>query len=152
MEVITVHLIGQGCFGKMKRFFVFFVTLLASLGLVALRCLSQEKNVNSFILSTWNVGHFSNGKKNYSLINGRDYYAKVKKLRDVLEDSIRADVICINEYNAVLGIDSDRKERETKRVLLNKYITKKEGKLMGFSCNSVFSNLKLKNIKVPLQD
>lgn len=106
-----------------------------------------RESAQGIVLSTWNIGHFANGKKNHSLINVRDYYVKVKELRAVLEDSIGADVLCINEYSAVLGIDSDLKKRETKRVLLNKYTTKKEGRLMGFSCNSIFSNLRLKNVK-----
>ena len=131
----------------MKRLFILFVTIFIASGLEPLRCFSQGKRTHSVVISTWNIGHFANGKNNHSQIKGRDYHAKLKKLNAVIEDSIGADVLCINEYSAVLGVDPNQKERETKKVLLSKYTYKKEGRLMGFSCNSIFSNLLLKNVK-----
>jgi len=101
----------------------------------------------SVVISTWNIGHFANGKKNHSLISGKDYPLKVRRFHRVLNDSIGADILCLNEYSSVMGTDLFQKKRQTKKVLLNRYRTKKEGRLAGFSCNSIFSNLKLKNVK-----
>ncbi|MBO7578882.1 MAG: hypothetical protein J6T43_07860 [Prevotella sp.] len=114
---------------------------------VSLRCVSQSKGDYSFVVSTWNIGHFANGKKNHSLINSSQYQSKLKGLHDILTDSIGADIMCLNEYSHVLGTDQNKKKRLSKKVLLNKFKIKKEGRLAGFSCNSIFSNLKVKNVK-----
>ena len=130
----------------MKRFFLFVLFLLVST-VLSLRCISQDKRDNTFVLSTWNIGHFANGKKNYSQINGRSFQSKLKRFRDVMIDSIRADVMCLNEYSHVFGVDNFQKEHQSKKVLLNHFKKKKEGKLAGFSCNAIFSNLKVKNVQ-----
>ena len=99
------------------------------------------------VLCTWNIGHFSNGKNPRSLIDGSNYESKVNGLMRILYDSIRADVLCVNEYSKVLGVDSKKKEQLTASVLMQQYKIQKEGKQVGFSSNSIFSNVKVRNIK-----
>lgn len=127
----------------MKRVVLFLlISIFASL-----RCISQGTKGDGFVVSTWNIGHFANGKKNHSQITSHQYQSKLKELRDLLTDSIGADVICLNEYSHVLGTDRNNKKRKSRKVLFNNFKIKKEGRLAGFSCNSIFSNLKVKNIE-----
>ena len=47
-----------------------------------------------FVISTWNIGHFSKGKKPYSTIDKSSYNSNYEELYRVIKDSLRADIIC----------------------------------------------------------
>ena len=104
----------------------------------------------SFLIATWNMGHFTNGKNNYSHINPQNFQKKVERYSQFVNNTIKADIICVNEYSKVFGVDENLKERLTKRLLFDKYKSYKEGIQLGFSCNSIFSNFKLSNTKEKL--
>jgi endonuclease/exonuclease/phosphatase family metal-dependent hydrolase len=103
-----------------------------------------------FVVATWNIGHFSNGQKPYSTIDNSNYKKNLIELQKVLKDSLKADIICLNEFSEVFGSDDSNHEQLTKDLFFNDYAFSKIGPLLGFSCNSIFSNIKVKNIKLHL--
>jgi endonuclease/exonuclease/phosphatase family metal-dependent hydrolase len=107
----------------------------------------RETQKSSFIISTWNIGHFANGKKDHSLINPKNFQKKLNLYRRLLTDSIRADIVCVNEYSKIFGIDNNQRERQTKSLLFGSFKSRKEGRQVGFSCNSIFSNIRIRNTK-----
>jgi len=104
----------------------------------------------SFIIATWNLGHFSEGKKPYSTLKGTIVSSKMTEFYSLINDSIAADVICLNEYSTIFGKDENGEECLTRNVAFDGYSVKKEGPLMGYSCNAIFGKLKIKNIKIHL--
>ena len=98
------------------------------------------------VLATWNVGHFSNGMKSYSLIEPKQYNDKLKGFRKILYDSLSADLIGINEYSAVFGKNKIGNEALSSEVLFNKYGYKIEGN-KSWICNSIFSNINVYNLE-----
>lgn len=131
----------------LRCFFLTMVLLMSTDVPVRSQVWRNDTHKSSFIISTWNIGHFANGKKNHSLINPKNYQKKLGLYQRLLTDSIRADIVCINEYSKVFGIDNNQRERQTKRLLFDSYKSKKEGRLVGFSCNSIFSNIRIRNTK-----
>ena len=111
-------------------------------------CYSRDLNntPKEIVISTWNIGHFSNGKKPKSLIDSGQYKSKLKSFRTMIYDSISADIIGINEFSPVFGKNRKGKEALTSDVLFDKFAVKEEG-VESWVCNSIFSNIKLRNIK-----
>lgn len=113
---------------------------------------NHKESTMSFVFATWNLGHFSEGQKPYSLIKGDGLYEKAKEFESVIKDSLSADVLCLNEYSTVFGEDTEGKEYLSRNLALKNYNVQFEGPLIGFSCNAIFGNLEIKNIKVNLFD
>lgn len=108
---------------------------------------SKEKEKASGItVATWNIGHFSNGAKPYSVIKADSYDEKLASFKKILED-MDADLLFLNEYSEIFGVDKDNKKQKTKKVLFNNYRTKVFGNQVGFSCNAIFGDLVVTNIK-----
>lgn len=99
------------------------------------------------VLATWNLGHFAKGKRSYSLVKSSELYDYSKKLRSIINDSIKPDVICFNEYSVVLGVDSSNINQLTKDVIFYNFKRGKEGKQVGYSCNAIFSNKRIKRFE-----
>lgn len=106
-----------------------------------------KKNGNSIRLATWNIGHFSMGSKPYSTIDSISVQLKSKEYKDFIDKTIRADIIGINEYSQLFYEDKT-KQIPTKSILFDKYRNQIEGPLILYTCNSVFSNVKLKKSKI----
>lgn len=105
---------------------------------------------SQYTIVTWNLGHFSKGKKTYSTIDESNYDSSYDELQRVLRDSINADIVCLNEYSDEFGTDGSHHKRLTKDLFFSSYTYSEIGPLLGFSCNSFFSNLKVKNTKLRL--
>lgn len=109
-------------------------------------CLMEAQGDKDFVLCTWNLGHFSKGQKPYTVINAISFDSTLQELLSVLNDSIRADIICFNEYNKTFGIDELGQKRMTKDLALSKFGYLEIGPLMGFSCNAIFSKFVIRNV------
>jgi endonuclease/exonuclease/phosphatase family metal-dependent hydrolase len=134
---------------NIKRFVIFFFFL----NFCPIRyCLvwADGMKKNCYTIATWNIGHFSQGEKPYPTINTSIYSTNYNELRRVLEDSIKADVFCLNEYSNIFFSDGGKDEGITKELFFGDYAFSKIGPLLGFSCNSIFSNIKIKNMKLHL--
>lgn len=101
-----------------------------------------KKNV-SIKLATWNIGHFSLGSKPYSTIDSASVQQKSRKYKDFIDNTIQADVIGINEYSR-LFYDDEKNQILAKSILFNRFRDQIEGPLISYTCNSLFSNVKLK--------
>ena len=110
---------------------------------------NKERN-RAYTIATWNIGHFSKGQKPYSTIDKSNFNTNLFELQKVLGDSIRADIICLNEFSEVFGTDGNNHKQLTKDLCFNNYGFSNIGPLLGYSCNTIFSNLKIKNIKMHL--
>ena len=119
------------------------------IGLCSIHCSVWAENLEkkSYAIATWNIGHFSKGEKTYSTINSSTYKANYDELKKVLEDSINADVLCLNEYSEVFFSDGNKNDLITKDLFFGDYDYSDIGPLLGYSCNSIFSRLKLKRVK-----
>lgn len=129
----------------LKRFGLFsFILFLSSI-----HCSAWAENIEkkSYTIATWNIGHFSKGEKTCSTINSSTYRANYDELKKVLEDSINADVLCLNEYSEIFFSDRNKKDQITKDLFFGDYDYSEIGPLLGYSCNSIFSRLKLKRVK-----
>lgn len=100
-----------------------------------------------YVIATWNLGHFSLGKKPYSTIDRGTCLQSMKGFRSVLFDSIKADVICFNEYCKEFGKDEKGQMIVTEGILEGEYANRMIGPLLGYSCNGIFSKVKTKNAK-----
>lgn len=113
-------------------------------------CYSQSESLNKskgVVVATWNIGHFSKGQKDHSLISFSDCSQKVEKYRSYIYDSIKADVLCVNEYEKVFCSDSVNSLYViTEKMLFNNFKSRQILKKNSFVCNAIFSNLKLKNV------
>ena len=98
---------------------------------------NNKKPIN-IIVATWNLGHFSGGKIPDTQIKGLDVYVKGKELCNIVNDSLNADIICLNEYNVVFGEDIEGKKHFTKDIAFNKYSIK-------FATSSKVSDAEQKN-------
>lgn len=109
---------------------------------------AEDLDEDCYTIATWNIGHFSKGKKPYSTIDYTTYITNYNELKQVLEDSIRADVLCLNEYSEIFSLGSNKENRITKDLFFEGYAYSQIGPLWGYSCNSIYSNLRLKKIKL----
>lgn len=109
----------------------------------------NAKKTNDFVLCTWNIGHFSNGSKPYSLITTSDYINRLDLFRSIIYKEVHPDILSINEYNRVFcGEDTIENKYLTSSLLFDQF----ENKIIGpyhywGICNAVFSNLKMKNCR-----
>ena len=107
-------------------------------------CFSDAQKSNDFVLCTWNIGHFSNGSKPYSLISN-DYGQQLESYRSLIYDEICPDVIAINEYNIVFcGEDNEDNPYMTSSLLFDGFKKNTIGPKCWGICNAVFSNHKMR--------
>ena len=108
-------------------------------------CFSDAQKSNDFVLCTWNIGHFSNGSKPYSLISN-NYRQQLQSYRSLIYDEICPDVIAINEYNIVFcGEDKEDNPYQTSSLLFDNFKKKVIGPQHYWGiCDAVFSNIKIK--------
>ena len=98
-------------------------------------------------LATWNIGHFSLGSKPYSTIDSTSFQLKSRKYKDFIDNTIQADVIGINEYSR-LFYEDEKNQILAKSILFDRFRDQIEGPLISYTCNSVFSNVKLKRSRI----
>ncbi len=104
----------------------------------------------SFTVSTWNLGHFSQGAKPYSTVKGDTFRTIADSFKTVLADSLATDIFCFNEFSSVFGEDKFGVKRQTKNFLSPDYAFVSEGPLMGYSCNAIFSRLRIEDVELHL--
>ena len=135
----------------MKRLVGVFVSCSFCLSVLSFQPLGklqrQKSNTNDIIIATWNIGHFSKGKKANSSILGNNFEDQLKHFRTIVYDSISADLLCVNEFSPVFGKNADGMEQASTSVLFNGFEKRKAYEQLGFCCNAVFSNLKMKNVR-----
>ena len=113
---------------------------------ISVNAQKHSKNRRSIVIGTWNIGHFSNGVYDYSLINASNYNAKVNSYREFLYDSLRTDLLCINEFESEFFQDSIRGISIAEDVLFDGFTTQRIFKKNRYVCNAIFSNVGIKNI------
>lgn len=104
--------------------------------------ISQAKK-KEFTLATWNIGHYSNGKKPYSLIDiSKDGYI-LNRYSEFLYQTIAPDVIAVNEYSKEYYIDEEGQGHLSSKELFDGFRWKIEGPQEWGICNAIFSRLML---------
>lgn len=93
----------------------------------------------------WNIGHFSKGLNTGSSLIDGDIDSYIIKF-DKLINSKHIDVISINEYSSILGVDKGH-EINSRDVLFGGYTYAYIGQQNNYSCNALFSNVKLNEVK-----
>lgn len=106
----------------------------------------------TFTICTWNIGHFSGGARPSSSITSNDYATKLAQFRDLIYNTINPRVIALNEYSAVFGTSADNVSHKAKDVLFNDFAIKFEGTQKNYSCNALYGNTYLSNIKIYYYD
>ena len=105
----------------------------------------DAKKSNDFVLCTWNIGHFSNGSKHFSMIGVEEYKKQLELYRSFIYSEVCPDIITVNEYNHVFcGNDTKNKTYHTSLLLFNHFRYKKIGSQYTGICNAVFSNVKIR--------
>lgn len=110
--------------------------------------LAKERRTGKkeIVVATWNIGHYANGSKPYSLIESRQIKDKRKAFRTMIYDSLSADLIGVNEFSPVFGKDERGNEVLSSNALFNRYRFKKQGTQSWIS-NSIYSNYKFENVE-----
>ena len=106
----------------------------------------RKAEKKEIVVATWNIGHYANGSKPYSLIEPKQIKDKQKAFRTMIYDSLSADLIGINEFSPVFGKEERGKEVLSSKALFNKYRFKKEGTQSWIS-NSIYSQYKFENVE-----
>lgn len=101
-----------------------------------------------YTIATWNLGHFSKGKKPYSTIDNHSFNSNYEEFQRILNDSIKADIVCVNEYSEVFCSEESKHDKLTRDLFFSDYDYFKIGPLLGYSCNSIFCNVKLESVKL----
>ena len=101
----------------------------------------------NIVVATWNIGHFANGNRENSLISPIDYNMKLSEYRKLVYTELSPDVICVNEYSKIFGKDRKGNEKTAHTVLFNGFKSRIIGDQKWYSCNAIFSNCRIKNLK-----
>lgn len=103
---------------------------------------------SEIVLCTWNIAHYYAYGSSKKVIDGPIYESKLKELREVIYDSINADLISLNEYSSVFGIDKDGVEHLASDVLFDGYSSWMEGGAIGRTThNAIYSNVRMGNFQ-----
>lgn len=104
---------------------------------------------SEIVLCTWNIAHYYAYGSARKVIDGAIYDSKLKEFREVIYDSINADLISLNEYSSVFGIDKDGVEHLSSDVLFDGYNSWIEGGATkkGVGHNAIYSNVRIGNFK-----
>ena len=130
----------------MNRYLLIFPFLFYFLNSIEV---SADNNHNidkdEIVIATWNIGHFSEGKVDHSLITSSDYNYKINEFRTFVYDTIAADILCVNEYSREFCRDSLRGIILAEDSLFYRFKEKKVFKQNRFVCNAIFSNRSIEN-------
>lgn len=107
----------------------------------------SNENKQSIIVATWNIGHFSKGEKDYSLISSSECTKKIEEYRSFVYNSINADVLCLNEYESEFCNDPISGTITAEDAIFDNYQIHRVFKKNRYICNVIFSNIGLKNIR-----
>ena len=111
---------------------------------------SQNKSKKSeIVLCTWNLAHYFAYGTWKSVIDGPIYDSKLKSFREIVYDSIHADLISLNEYSSLFGIDKDSVKHMSSEVLFDGYNSWIEGGATkkGVGHNAIYSNVRMGNFQ-----
>jgi endonuclease/exonuclease/phosphatase family metal-dependent hydrolase len=145
----------------MKKIASSFVLLLAILGTYCLFCSTslvvnergqvraKRQQKSNIVLCTWNVAHYYAYGSSKKIIDGPIYESKLKEFREIVYDSINADLISLNEYSTVFGIYNDSVRHLASEVLFDGYNTWIEGGLTKHRVghNAIYSNVRMGNFQ-----
>lgn len=101
-------------------------------------------SASSVRIATWNIGHFSLGKKPNSTLEDSQAAMKGDDFRDYINNAINADVIFLNEYSKKFTKNSNL----AKDVVFGEYSTVYEGEQRNYSCNAVYSKIEISEPEV----
>jgi endonuclease/exonuclease/phosphatase family metal-dependent hydrolase len=109
----------------------------------------QITTKSEFVLCTWNIAHYYAYGSSKKVIDGAIYDSKLKEFREVLYDSINADLISLNEYSPIFGTDKDGVEHLSSNILFDGYNSWIEGGATkkGTGHNAIYSNVRMGNFK-----
>lgn len=101
------------------------------------------------VLCTWNIAHYYAYKSARNMIDGPIFESKLKDFREIIYDSINADIISLNEYSSKFGVDKDDVEHLSSDVLFDGFISWFEGGATkkGVGHNAIYSNVRMGNFK-----
>lgn len=105
----------------------------------------SNENRQSIVVATWNIGHFSIGEKDYSLISPSECAQKTEEYRSFVYDSIKADILCLNEYESEFCNDTISGTVTAEDAIFDDYLIHRVYKKNRYICNAMFSNVGLKN-------
>ena len=107
----------------------------------------SNKKDESVTVCTWNIGHFSKGEKDYSLIPSSKSAEIIVEFKSFVYDSIKADILCLNEYESEFCVDSIYGNIIAEDAIFGDYLIHRIGKKNSYICNAMFSNIALKDIR-----
>ncbi len=141
----------------MKYIRIIAFAVLALICILGYQSFAQDNSKNAFaknddsgiVLCTWNIAHYYAYGSAKNVIDGAIYEEKLKAFKIVLYDSINADVISLNEYSSIFGIDKKKVAHQSSVVLFDNYKTKYEGGATrrGISHNAMYSNVRMREFK-----
>lgn len=106
----------------------------------------KQKHKTEIRFLTWNIGHFSMGVHADTDIRDADYAAKLKAYSDMICD-LEPDIIVVPEYSAVFAQGVTKLgDVLAKDVLFCNFDNQYIGEQRHYSCNAMFSNLKVRNL------
>ena len=108
--------------------------------------LVNKKSTASIVLATWNIGHFSNGSKAETQIKENQYASKLSDYIKIIYDDLNSEILCLNEYSTVFCRTSS-KDYLTSSTILDRYKYHFVGEQLGYNCNAIFSNKKIKQVE-----
>ena len=108
-------------------------------------CQQNAKKHKDFVICTWNIGHFSKGKKHYSLIRKDDYKRQLDLYRSFIFNELCPDLLAVNEYNYLFcEEDNEGDDFVTSSLLFDNFKKGVIGSHEKGICNAIFSNVKIK--------
>lgn len=132
----------------MRKDFLLFLVSILCLPICYAQALRTRSN-KGLVIATWNIGHFSNGRKDYSQIPKEAYKSKLEQYRSFVYDSIKADILCLNEFDNVFLRDGSSGDGiKTDETLFADFKNKEIFKKNRFVCNAIVSNLKTRKAKM----
>ena len=100
----------------------------------------EPEDPNSVRIATWNIGHFSMGKKPNSTLEDTQLAMMSDNFKDYINNAVDADIMFLNEYS----------QKFTKEKYLAKDTVFKgydkvayEGPQLNYSCNAVYSRIEI---------
>ncbi len=99
----------------------------------------SEDSASSVRIATWNIGHFSDGKKSNSTLEDGQVAMQGDYFRDYINNAVNADVIFLNEYSKKFTKNSYL----AKDIVFGEYSTVYEGEQRNYSCNAVYSKIEI---------
>lgn len=130
-------------------FFVLFLIVSSCSSLSAFAKKNMTKPEGGIVLCTWNIAHYFAYGSAKNVIDGQIFDSKLKEFREILYDSINADIVSLNEYSTDFGFDKDSISHSSADVLFDRYNTKFDGGATksGVGHNAIFTNLKSSKFK-----